>query len=113
VAGVAALFVRADSIYKTLTGVDAYDFERNALTWSGGCPVVAHPPCRSWGRYKTVAKPLSGERELALWAVDQVRRFGGVVEHPLSSELWKAIGCRTPGVRDAHGGVLLSVHQCW
>lgn len=41
---VAALFVRADSIYKTMPDVDAWDIERDARRWPGGCPVVAHPP---------------------------------------------------------------------
>lgn len=110
---VAALFVRSDSHYKAMVDVDAYDEARDALTWLGGCPVVAHPPCRSWGRYRAVAKAAPGERELALWAVEMARRFGGVVEHPLSSGLWGAVGCLTPGVRDGFGGVLITVHQSW
>ena len=44
---VAVLFARADSIYKTLPGCDVYDIKRDARTWPGGCPVVAHPPCRA------------------------------------------------------------------
>lgn len=45
---VAVLFARADSIYKGLPGVDVYDADRDARTFPGGCPVVAHPPCRAW-----------------------------------------------------------------
>lgn len=41
---VATLFVRSDSIYKSLPGVDAWDISRDARKWPGGCPVVAHPP---------------------------------------------------------------------
>lgn len=110
---VAALFVRADSHYKLMPGVDAYDVSRDALSWCGGCPVVAHPPCRAWGRYRAVAKPRPGERELAVWAVRMARRFGGVVEHPLSSGLWSEVGCLSHGVRDDFGGVLIPVHQSW
>lgn len=44
-ATVAALFVRADGNYKAMPGVDAWDMERDARLWPGGCPVVAHPPC--------------------------------------------------------------------
>jgi hypothetical protein len=33
---VAALFVRADSIYKTLPGVDAWDEARDARQWPAG-----------------------------------------------------------------------------
>lgn len=113
-APVAALFVRADSIYKTLDGVDAYDAVRDALTWQGGCPVVAHPPCRAWGKLRALAKPRPGERELALWAVEQVRRFGGVLEHPAFSTLWQAAGLPRPeDGPDAFGGWTLAISQHW
>lgn len=113
-APVAALFVRADSIYKTLDGVDAYDATRDALTWQGGCPTVAHPPCRAWGRLRAFAKPRPGERELALWAVEQVRRFGGVLEHPAFSTLWQAAGLPRPeDGPDAFGGWTLAISQHW
>lgn len=110
---VAVLFARADSIYKTLPDTDVWDFERDALKWPGGAPVVAHPPCRSWGRYSHWAKPREGERELALWAIAQVREFGGVLEHPITSALWLEGGCGSIGVRDQHGGVLVPVYQSW
>lgn len=89
---VAALFVRADSIYKTMPGVDAWDIERDARKWPGGCPVVAHPPCRAWGRLRQFAKPRPDEKDLAPWAVEKVRRWGGVLEHPANSSLWIACG---------------------
>lgn len=108
---IAALFVRPDSHYKQLPDVDAYDFDRDALTWPGGVPGIFHPPCRAWGRYKAVAKPRDGERELSLWSMAMVRRFGGVVEHPVSSGLWSAAGCLSPGIRDHHGGVLITLNQ--
>ena len=101
---VAALFVRADSIYKQLPGVDAWDAERDALRWPGGCAVVAHPPCRGWGKLHYFAKPAPGEPDLGPWAVGQVRRFGGVLEHPKDSRLWPAAGLPRPGQVDAWGG---------
>jgi len=109
---VAALFVREDSHYKSM-GLDCYDLQRDARTWPGGCPAIYHPPCRSWGRYKTVAKPRPGEKELARWAIANVRRFGGVLEHPASSELWRESGCSRYGIRDQFGGVLFPVMQSW
>ncbi len=48
---VSVLFARSDSIYKTLDGCDVWDIERNALSWPGGNPVVAHPPCQRWGKF--------------------------------------------------------------
>lgn len=112
---VAVLFARADSIYKGMAGVDVWDAERDALNWPGGCPVVAHPPCRAWGMLRKLAKPRPGEKELALWAVDQVRRWGGVLEHPKGSTLWKEkpLPGPRPGERDAWGGWTLPVSQKW
>ena len=97
---VAVLFARADSCYKALPGCDVWDAERDARRWPGGCPVVAHPPCRAWGRLRHFAKPRPDEKALALWAVEQVRKFGGVLEHPASSTLWPAAGLPAPGARD-------------
>jgi hypothetical protein len=111
---VAALFVRADSVYKTMPGVDAWDEARDARSWPGGDPVVAHPPCRAWSSLRHMAKPRPDERDLAPWALEQIRRFGGVLEHPRSSLLWRMRGMPTiGGARDAHGGWLLPLHQHW
>lgn len=110
---VAVLFARHDSIYKSLPGCDVWDIERDARTWPGGTPIVAHPPCRSWGTFRHVAKPVDGERELALWAVDQIRRYGGVLEHPARSALWREKPLPEPGQRDDWGGWTLVVSQWW
>lgn len=108
---IAALFVRRDSHYKAMPVVDCYDEDRDALTWPGGVPGIFHPPCRSWARLKGLAKPQPGERELALWSMAMVRRHGGVLEHPIASDLWKETDCRTPGIRDQHGGILITCNQ--
>lgn len=102
---IAVLFARSDSIYKSLPGCDVYDIERDALTWPGGSPVVAHPPCRAWGSFAWRARPREGERECAPWAVEQIRRHGGVLEHPAASKLWPEHGLPEPGQRDAWGGL--------
>lgn len=111
----AALFVMGDSYYKTIEGVDCFDLERDALTFTGACPVVAHPPCRAWSRLRHFAKPRPGERDLAFFALDRVRSNGGVLEHPSGSELWKVAGLPRPGTlaRDSFGGWTLPVSQKW
>ncbi len=110
---VAVLFARADSFYKTLPGCDVWDAERDARRWPGGVPVVAHPPCRAWGGLSHFAKPRPDEKELAVWAVGQVREHGGVLEHPKKSKLWPVMALPAPGKFDAFGGWTLPVFQQW
>ena len=109
---IAALFVRKENHYAAL-GCDCYDQDRDALNWPGGVPGIYHPPCRSWGQLAHFAKPRPGERELALWSMKNVRRFGGVLEHPYASRLWRESGCLSFGVRDDHCGILFPVYQSW
>lgn len=110
---IAVLFARSDSIYKSLPDCDVWDIERDARRWLGGCPVIAHPPCRAWGRLRKFAKPIDGERELAIYAVNQVRQWGGVLEHPSGSLLWQAMNLPAPGERDTFGGWTLWISQWW
>lgn len=110
---VAVLFARADSIYKTLPGVEVYDEARDARTYDGPHPVVAHPPCRAWGQLAHMAKPAPHEKDLARFAVSQVRKWGGVLEHPKKSRLWADQGLPLPERRDAFGGFTLPVYQSW
>lgn len=111
---VAALFVRADSIYKTMPQVDAWDIDRDARAFDGGMPVVAHPPCRAWGRLRRFASPRPDERNLARLAVALVRECGGVLEHPAGSLLWPAQSLPPPGAgADAFGGWTLAAPQMW
>lgn len=111
---VAVLFARSDSIYKRVAGADVFDLERDARTYHGPLPVVAHPPCRAWGRLRHFAKPRPDEKALGLFAVHQVRTWGGVLEHPESSTLWVAAGLPRPGCGvDEFGGWTLPVSQKW
>ena len=107
---IAVLFARADSYYKTLPDCDVYDIDRDARKWPGGCPVVAHPPCRAWGGLSHMAKPRHDEKDLARWAVAQVRKWGGVLEHPKKSKLW-ADQCLPRTGYDAYGGWTLPIFQ--
>ncbi len=110
---VAVLFARTDSNYKRIPGCDVYDETRDARTFAGGLPVVAHPPCRAWGSLRHFAKPAPGEMDLAPWAVEQVRRCGGVLEHPAASRLWPACGLPESGRVYAWGGFTMAIDQDW
>lgn len=110
---IAVLFARRDSVYKSIPGCDVYDIDRDARTFDGTAPVVAHPPCRAWGRLRAFAKPRPDEKQLAFFAVDLVRRNGGVLEHPATSTLWAAAGLPLGSARDEWGGFTLSVDQFW
>ena len=84
-----ALFCRTDSAYKKRAAWDVYDIDRDATEYHGNLPVVCHPPCRAWGRLSHMASPREGEKELAIWSLDEVNRVGGIVEHPSGSKLWE------------------------
>jgi len=109
---VAVLFCRKDSIYKKYPMADVYDSERDARTYQGPWPVVAHPPCRAWGALRFFSKPKKGERALAIFALRQVRKYGGVLEHPAASRLWPRCGLPKPGRGfDRYGGWTLGINQ--
>ena len=101
---VAALFVESAGAYQNLDGVDPWDEARDARTYAGPRPVVAHPPCQRWGRFwhGSTRKPHqyklgddSGCFEAALRAV---LRWGGVLEHPAHSKAWDAFGLLKPAM---------------
>ena len=111
---IAVLFARRDSIYFSLADCDVWDAARNALLWPGGVPCIAHPPCRLWGQLRQFSSAPAEEKDLGPWAIAQVRRWGGVVEHPASSGLWAATGCPTPAQgHDRYEGWTLGIHQYW
>jgi len=109
----AVLFARKRSIYKSFPDLDVYDAERDALTFNSDLPVIAHPPCRNWGRLSQFSKGDSRESDLAIFAIEKVRANGGVLEHPAYSKLWKYASLPSPGEFDQSGGTTLLVHQCF
>lgn len=112
---VSALFIRHDSIYKKLLA-DCYDMERDAMTFDKKQSVIAHPPCRSWSKLRALSKATQEEKNLAPWAVELIRKVGGVLEHPASSALWKEnkLQLPMPGAGyDKFGGWSLSIDQFW
>jgi hypothetical protein len=118
---VAALFVQEDGVYAAMPDVAAWPESRDARTYPGPLPVVAHPPCASWGRYSkpspdsTARGPLRGDDGgCFLAALNAVRTWGGAIEHPAGSAAWGAYGLPGPmAPLDAHGGWTLPVYQSW
>ena len=115
---VAILCCSPRSVYKKLTGVDCYDIHRDARTFPGGKRVVAHPPCRPWSnKCRHQAKPEPGESELGLWCVEQVQKWGGVLEQPAHSHLWAVAGlprpCSRPGWSAQGNSWSIEVWQAW
>jgi hypothetical protein len=99
---VAALFVEKDGCYFGLDDVEPWDKARDARTYAGPHPVVAHPPCERWGRYWGGAprKPhqykLGDDGGCFEAALRAARTYGGILEHPAHSHAWKAFGLTPP-----------------
>jgi hypothetical protein len=99
---IAALYVETGGGYFDLPCIDAWDEARDARTYNGPWPVVAHPPCQRWGRYWHGApnKPhqykLGDDEGCFSAALAAVRRWGGVLEHPEGSHAWKAFRLNAP-----------------
>lgn len=108
---VAVLYAMENSVYNDFESCDVYDARRNALTFPGGAPIVAHPPCRLWGRLAAQSKAPHSERWLAIHAVLMVWQYGGVVEHPANSKLWREMRLAPPGSVDVHGGFTFPIDQ--
>lgn len=109
---VSVLCVREYSIYKQM-GLDCYDSDRDARTYQGPNPVVGHPPCRGWGALRKMSNATDDEKNLGPCVAAMVRRWGGVLEHPAYSTLWKAVGLPQPGYTDDYGGYTLCIDQYW
>lgn len=109
---ISVLYTRKKSVYKSL-GLDCWDIKRDARNWPGGNAIIAHPPCRAWGNYRHIAKARSDEKQLAIHAINQVRKWGGVLEHPKGSQLWKELNLPLPGTYDEYGGWTLNIDQHW
>lgn len=99
---IAALFIESDGVYQNLPGVDPWDIERDARQYAGPYPVVTHPPCQRWGRFwhGSTRKPhqykLGDDGGCFAAALEAVRRFGGVLEHPCDSHAWAAFNLARP-----------------
>lgn len=99
---IAALYVESAGCYYGLPDVDPWDQARDARTYAGPHPVVAHPPCERWGRFwhGSPRKPyqfrLGDDGGCFAAALAAVRTWGGVLEHPADSRAWAAHGLNAP-----------------
>lgn len=103
---ISALFVARGGAYYGLPDVDPWDENRDARTFSGPGPVVAHPPCARWCRMAGMVERVYGipqGQDFGTFAaaLQAVNRWGGVLEHPAWSKAWDAYGLRKP---DPAGG---------
>lgn len=97
----AVLRVQHNSVYDRLwPAVEMWGEFRDARKYKGPWPVICHPPCGPWGKYSAVSKE---SKEDGVAAMELVHRFGGVVEHPLGSQLFKLHGDGRPVERVNQG----------
>ena len=93
----AALYVETDGVYYGIAGVDPWDAERDARNYDGPWPVVAHPPCTRWSLMGLCRGYYDGDDGGCFAAaLEAVRRFGGVLEHPAHSLAWQRFGLPRP-----------------
>lgn len=99
---IAALYVATGGCYFELEGVDPWDESRDARAYPGPHPVVAHPPCERWGRYwgggpnVNVPKIKGDDGGCFGAALESVRKWGGVLEHPEASHAFGHFGLNMP-----------------
>lgn len=99
---IAALYVQPSGCYIGLPDVDPWPESRDARTYAGPWPVVAHPPCERWGRYWSggpsarVRRVKGDDAGCFAAALAAVRTWGGVLEHPEASAAWRAFDLLAP-----------------
>jgi len=100
-----ALFVDAKGVYPRLLGAEhCWDEKRDARTYAGPGPVVAHPPCQLWTnmaavnfkRYPKEKNRPGNDGGCFAFALEQLDRCGGVLEHPAGSKAFAAHGVPHP-----------------
>jgi hypothetical protein len=110
---IAALYVDRLGPYPRMPDVFCMGEREDARTYDGDAPIVAHPPCGPWSKLRhlcnaaTLATADCGPR-----AVEQVRRWGGVLEHPEHSGLFDYMAMVKPkDATDSYNGRTYLVNQ--
>lgn len=98
---IAALFVEPHGVYADVRDVDPWPEARDARLYAGPWPVVAHPPCSSWCQIAHVNQARYGHKVgddggCFAAALEAVRRWGGVLEHPAESYAWPVFSLARP-----------------
>ena len=99
---VAALYVDPKGSYAGLPDVELWDEARDARLYDGPWPVVAHPPCQKWCQLAHLnASRIEGyevgdDGGCFESALNAVRTYGGVLEHPALSYAWPEFGLPRP-----------------
>ena len=102
---IAALYVQTGGSYYNLPGVQPFDQDDDARMYGGPHPIVAHPPCQRWGKMwkgqpgnikRGKVERKGDDQGCFKSALFDVRRFGGVIEHPEHSNAWKHFGLAKP-----------------
>ena len=101
---IAALYVQSDGCYSGIDGVDLWDEQRDARLYPGPNPIIAHPPCHRWGKMANVNFARYGGKHnepgndggCFKCALSDLRRWGGVLEHPAASYAWDFFGIKKP-----------------
>lgn len=106
-------FVSKKSNYKNQQEFDCYDEDKNAFNYPPVKPAIYHPPCRLFSKLRYFSTAPASEKYCALWSMYFVRVYGGIVEHPYDSLLWKMHNINQVNVIDEFGGFWLVVDQHW
>ena len=120
---IAVLYAMKTSGYYEVSNCDVWDEERDARKYNSTFPIIAHPPCQRWSvmwwggptakkRYK-----LGDDHGCFRSALAFVRKYGGVIEHPMYTRAYQYFNIAKPPLHggwrnaDEYGGVVCQVNQ--
>lgn len=93
---IAALYVDPAGPFVGRPNVDPWTESRDARLYAGPFPVVAFPPCGPHGTFATAGRTSKDDKGTGRAAVGAVRLWGGVLEQPARSRLFKDNGLPLP-----------------